>query len=159
MQQHHQPTTVVEETYWIEPKDNVIHPWLTVLINFFVPGLGQVCIGQVGKGLGILVSFLLFSFITYLLMFVLIGFILWFFLVAYWVAIMVDGYYQADKLRKGQAIMKGECEYSFIKYPTTFFETGPTFVTTEQSDWPDEYRSRVGSTSHHVETTTTYTYP
>jgi len=61
------------------------NPGLSLLASFFVPGLGSILNGDVGKGIGILVGY----FVSWLLVIVLIGFVG---LLGFWIWGMVDAY-------------------------------------------------------------------
>ena len=60
-------------------------PGLALLGSFFLPGLGQLINGQVGKGIAMFVAYL----VSLVLLFVLIGFVL---VPAIWIWSMVDAY-------------------------------------------------------------------
>ncbi|WP_076261237.1 DUF2510 domain-containing protein [Intrasporangium flavum] len=61
------------------------NPALSVLASFFLPGLGSMINGDVGKGVGILIGY----FVSWVLTIVLVGFIG---ILGFWVWGMVDGY-------------------------------------------------------------------
>ena len=61
------------------------NPALSLLASFFLPGLGSMINGDVGKGVGILVGY----FVSWVLTIVLVGFIG---IIGFWVWGMVDGY-------------------------------------------------------------------
>jgi TM2 domain-containing membrane protein YozV len=90
----HQPASYPYPPVHVAPKN----PALALLVSFFIPGVGTMMNGQVGKGIGILVGYLL----SLLLTVVLIGFIG---VVGFWVWGMVDAYNGAQKwnLRHGIA--------------------------------------------------------
>ena len=69
------------QPYAVAPKS----PGLALLASFFIPGLGSMMNGDVGKGVGILVGYIVSWFLTIIL----IGFVG---LIAFWVWGMVDGY-------------------------------------------------------------------
>ncbi len=68
------------------------NPAVSLLISFFIPGVGSMVNGEVGKGVGILIG--------YVISIVLVGFIGMF---GFWVWGMVDAYQGARKwnLRHG----------------------------------------------------------
>lgn len=61
------------------------NPGLSLLASFFVPGLGSMINGEVGKGIGILLGYLVSAVLTV----VIVGFVG---LLGFWVWGMVDGY-------------------------------------------------------------------
>lgn len=61
------------------------NPGVSLLASFFVPGLGSMLNGDVGKGIGILVGYL----VSWLLVIILIGFVG---LLGFWIWGMVDAY-------------------------------------------------------------------
>jgi len=61
------------------------NPGIALLVSFFIPGLGSMMNGQVGKGVGILVGYIVSWFLTIIL----VGFVG---LVGFWVWGMVDAY-------------------------------------------------------------------
>ena len=71
----------VQQSYTVAPKS----PGLALLAAFFLPGLGSMINGEVGKGIGILIGYL----VSWALTFVFIGFVG---IVAFWIWGMVDGY-------------------------------------------------------------------
>lgn len=72
------------------------NPAISLLISFFIPGVGSMVNGDVGKGVGILIGYV----ISIALTLILIGFIGMF---GFWVWGMVDAYQGAQKwnLRHG----------------------------------------------------------
>jgi TM2 domain-containing membrane protein YozV len=64
-------------------------PALALLASFFIPGLGSMLNGEVGKGVGILVGYL----VSLVLVFVVVGI---FGAIAFWIWGMVDGYQGAQ---------------------------------------------------------------
>ncbi|OPY34089.1 MAG: TM2 domain protein [Methanomassiliicoccales archaeon PtaU1.Bin124] len=50
---------------------------LAVILSFFIPGLGQMYNGKIGRGLGILISAIILSLLFWLLVPLLILFVLW----------------------------------------------------------------------------------
>lgn len=66
---------------------------IAVVLSFFIPGLGQIYNGEIGKG----ILFILLSFILFLLMFLLIGIPLY---LIFWVYNMYDAYKTAEKTWK-----------------------------------------------------------
>jgi len=75
------PPPYVQPGAQVAPKN----PGIALLVSFFIPGLGSMMNGQVGKGVGILVGYIVSWFLTIIL----IGFVG---LVAFWVWGMVDAY-------------------------------------------------------------------
>jgi TM2 domain-containing membrane protein YozV len=72
--------------YQVAPKN----PGLSLLASFFIPGLGSMINGEAGKGVGILVGYL----VSLVLVFVVIGI---FGVLAFWIWGMVDAYQGAQK--------------------------------------------------------------
>ena len=75
---------------------------VAALISFFIPGGGQIYNEQMGRGIGILVSYIAFWIITIVLMFVLIGFLLMFLAPLFHVGAAWDAYTQAEKINRGE---------------------------------------------------------
>lgn len=78
------------------PNASINHkePILSVILSFFIPGLGQIYNGQVGKGLALILGII----ISVILMMFLCGFVTY---LAIWLYAMYDAYIVADKLNKG----------------------------------------------------------
>ena len=68
---------------------------LAVVLSFFVPGLGQIYNGQIGKGIG----FIILGGVLALTMFILIGFILY---PLFWIYNLYDAYSTAEKINAGK---------------------------------------------------------
>lgn len=68
---------------------------IAAIASFFIPGLGQIYNGQIGKG----IMFIIISIIFALLMIVLIGFIL---LPLFWVYNIYDAYKTAERINAEQ---------------------------------------------------------
>ncbi|WP_323100436.1 DUF2510 domain-containing protein [Intrasporangium sp. YIM S08009] len=66
------------------------NPAVSLLASFFLPGLGSMINGDVGKGVGILIGY----FVSWLFVIVLVGFVGVF---GFWVWGMVDGYQGARR--------------------------------------------------------------
>lgn len=73
-------------------------PGLALLGSFFFPGLGQLVNGQVGKGIAMVVAYL----VSLVLLFVLIGFVL---VPAIWIWSMVDAYSGAKQWNARHGIL------------------------------------------------------
>ena len=69
---------------------------IAAIASFFIPGLGQIYNGEIGKG----IIFIIVSIIFFLLMFVLIGFIL---LPLFWIYNIYDAYTTAEKINRMNA--------------------------------------------------------
>ena len=74
------------------------NPGLALLVSFFVPGVGTMMNGQVGKGIGILLGYVVSWFLTVIL----VGFVG---LVAFWVWGMVDAYQGAKSWNAKHGIL------------------------------------------------------
>lgn len=69
---------------------------IAVILSFFIPGLGQIYNGQIGKG----ILFIIIGFILALSMIVLIGFLLY---PIFWIYNMYDAYKTAERINLEQA--------------------------------------------------------
>jgi TM2 domain-containing membrane protein YozV len=65
-------------------------PALALLVSFFIPGVGSMINGDIGKGVGILVGYI----VSYLLVIVLIGILG---VLGFWIWGMVDAYQGAQR--------------------------------------------------------------
>jgi TM2 domain-containing membrane protein YozV len=68
---------------------------LAVVFSFFIPGLGQIYNGQIGKG----ILFIIVGAILALTIFVLVGFILY---PIFWIYNLYDAYSTAEKINAGK---------------------------------------------------------
>jgi TM2 domain-containing membrane protein YozV len=73
------------------PAADVKNSALALILRFLMPGLGQIYNNQVGKGVALIVGYL----VSMLLAIVLIGFV---FMFAIWIYAMVDAYQTAEQL-------------------------------------------------------------
>lgn len=64
---------------------------IAAIASFFIPGLGQIYNGEIGKG----ILFIIISFILVILMLVVIGFILY---PLFWILNIYDAYKTAERL-------------------------------------------------------------
>jgi TM2 domain-containing membrane protein YozV len=69
---------------------------IAAIASFFIPGLGQIYNGEIGKGIIFIICGIIFA----LLMFVLIGFILY---PLFWIYSIYDAYTTAEKINRGEA--------------------------------------------------------
>ena len=83
----------VQQVILVKPKD----PGLAAVLSFFVTGLGQIYNGEVGKGIGFMIAYV----ISWCLIFVVIGIISTPIL---WIFGMVDAYQTAVKINAGSGI-------------------------------------------------------
>ena len=67
------------------------NPGLAAVLSFFVPGLGQIYNGQIGKGIAFIIGAVISGFLTMLI----IGFITY---PVLWIWAMVDAYKTAERL-------------------------------------------------------------
>jgi TM2 domain-containing membrane protein YozV len=74
------------------------NPALGVILSFFIPGVGSMVNGSVGRGVIILVCYL----IAWVFTFVLIGIP---FLIGTWIWGMVDGYLSAQRWNRAHGIL------------------------------------------------------
>lgn len=68
---------------------------IAAIASFFIPGLGQIYNGEIGKG----ILFIIISFILVLLMLVAIGFILY---PLFWILNIYDAYKTAERINAQQ---------------------------------------------------------
>jgi TM2 domain-containing membrane protein YozV len=73
-------------------------PALALLVSFFIPGVGSMINGEVGKGIAILLGYL----VSYLLVVVLIGI---FGVLGFWIWGMVDAYQGAQQWNRRHGIL------------------------------------------------------
>lgn len=66
---------------------------IAVILSFFIPGLGQIYNGQIGKG----ILFIIIGFILAMLIFVLIGFLLY---PIFWIYNIYDAYKSAETINR-----------------------------------------------------------
>ncbi|MBP2172471.1 hypothetical protein [Methanococcus voltae] len=71
---------------------------LAAVLSFFIPGVGQIYNGQIGKGIAIIAGMI----ISAVLMVVLVGFLTYF---AIWIYAIYDAYTTADKINKGEIVI------------------------------------------------------
>ncbi len=69
---------------------------IAAIASFFIPGLGQIYNGEIGKG----ILFIIFSFIFFILIFIGIGLIL---LPLFWVYNIYDAYKTAERINASQS--------------------------------------------------------
>ncbi len=67
---------------------------IAAIASFFVPGLGQIYNGEIGKG----IMYIIIGIVFALMMFVLIGFILY---PLFWIYNIYDAYSTAEKINAG----------------------------------------------------------
>lgn len=128
---------------WIEPngKQNTVHPALVTIVNFFLPGVGHLMIGQYNKALYYILAYFGLALVVGLLACIMIGFVFLPLVIVFWIVIMHDGYVMADRLYNGYPIMAGECATGIATIGVGAFEKTPVF-TTNSSNVPDEWRER-----------------
>lgn len=86
--------TVSAGTIMVQPKN----PAVSLIVSFFLPGVGSMINGNVGKGIVILIGYLL----SFLLAFVLIGVP---FLIGFWIWGLVDAYQGAQSWNRAHGIV------------------------------------------------------
>jgi hypothetical protein len=138
----------IEQGQWIQGYKGYMHPVVVTIINFFLPGLGDLLIKQTEKGIALFVGFYITLVLLIALCFIIIGFFLLPFMVFLWIIIMVDGWECASKLKKGFPIMKGECTNIVTAWYANKFKSGPVFVTSKPETWPPEYAAAFTTMSH-----------
>lgn len=77
----------------VQPKN----PTVSLIASFFIPGLGSMLNGDTGKGVGILVGYV----VSWLLVIVLIGLVG---VIGFWIWGMVDGYQGAKSWNERHGI-------------------------------------------------------
>jgi TM2 domain-containing membrane protein YozV len=70
---------------------------LAAVLSFFIPGLGQLVTGYIGKGIIFLFSTYITLFLAVLLTFILIGFLLYPVCLVLWIWSIVDAYSNVKK--------------------------------------------------------------
>ncbi len=68
---------------------------LAAVLSFFIPGLGQIYNGQIGKGIAVIVI----SFVLIFSMVILVGFILY---PLFWIWSIYDAYTTAKRINAGR---------------------------------------------------------
>ncbi|KAL9650487.1 hypothetical protein ABK040_004707 [Willaertia magna] len=128
---------------WIEPNPT-IQPYVTILLNIFVSGLGYLFIGQYKKGLYVIIFNAVMNFVVITLGIVTLTIICllpWLFYS--WLLLVADNYMLAKRLKKGLPVHQGECYYKAVKNADLMNKfIGPLFVT-ESEDAPEEYKARI----------------
>jgi TM2 domain-containing membrane protein YozV len=82
----HYPPGGMAQQYQVAPKN----PAISLLVSFFIPGVGSMMNGDVGKGVGILVGYL----ISCVLILVLIGIVG---VIGFWIWGLIDAYSGAKR--------------------------------------------------------------
>jgi TM2 domain-containing membrane protein YozV len=147
---HHQ--TIIGDSVddqWIDPKSYNIHPAISLLLNFFFPGIGHVVFGQVNKGVSLfLVNMIMSCAISFLIIFI-IGICLIPVLFVFWIMIMIDGWKLNSRLYHGTPIMKGECTDKFVAMCSKLLPGDHVFVNKHPDQLPSEYISRTSISNAH----------
>lgn len=73
-------------------------PGISLLVSFFVPGVGTMINGETGKGIGILVGYFSCAVLSFLLI-PIIG------MIAFWVWGLVDAYQGAQRFNIAHGLM------------------------------------------------------
>lgn len=92
----------MSETVTNESQSEEISEILVAVMSFFIPGLGQLYVGQTKRGaiwLGATIGYFVLSSILVL---VAIGFLMYFALPLFAIGAAVDAYMQADKINSGE---------------------------------------------------------
>jgi TM2 domain-containing membrane protein YozV len=163
-QQFTQPQNPVQQSYSFQPvQQPVINPitmqqssWVTpacseplivLLCNFIMPGLGQILLGQVKKGLFMMIFYMICNTVIILIAsFTGIGIILIPLLFIHWGVILLDGQILADRAKRGIPIMQGECATPWAKIGlSTFLAPDPVFSNTKLEECPQEWISKMQS--------------
>lgn len=85
---------VVQQGYAVAPKN----PALALIVSFFVPGVGTMMNGEVGKGVGILIGYV----VSLVLTIVIIGIVG---VLGFWIWGMVDAYTGAQRWNRAHGIL------------------------------------------------------
>jgi TM2 domain-containing membrane protein YozV len=134
---------------WLDPKTHDIHPILSLIVNFFLPGIGHVIFGQVNKGVSLFLAYMLMSFAISFLIFFFIGICLIPVLLVFWVLVMVDGWQMNSRLHRGIPIMKGECSDKFVAKCSGLLPGDYVFVNKHPDQLPSDYSTRTSTTTIH----------
>ena len=73
-------------------------PGISLLVSFFVPGVGTMINGETGKGIGILVGYFMCAVLSFLLI-PIIG------MIAFWIWGLVDAYQGAQRFNIAHGLM------------------------------------------------------
>lgn len=95
-----QPYPVYPGTVVVRHKE----PILSLILSFFIPGLGQVYNGQLMKGIVILALYVILWVVSGLLMVILIGFCTMVLPILIWVYAMYDAYVVAGRVNRGERV-------------------------------------------------------
>jgi TM2 domain-containing membrane protein YozV len=85
----------VQPVYAVQPKS----PALALILSFFIPGVGTLVNGETGKGIGILLGWLVSAFLT---VFCLVGLVA---AIPLWIWGMVDAYTGAQNWNRERGII------------------------------------------------------
>jgi len=132
------PTHDPNEAY-VSPLSSGLDPTLVLVCSFIMPGLGHLVIGQQSKAALYFVTHFLMSILTAALMFLFFtGVLIIPIQLIYLIMVMIDSYYVAERLKKGYAVMKGECWSRFTAAGVSLIEKkSPVFVygVNEPLEW------------------------
>ena len=127
---------------WIKPM--ITNPWIILLLNLIQPGLGHILMGQINKGIGIIIISLISDFFVIGLCFILIGFFLIPFLFFFdFFIILYDGWMISKRLENGYPVMHGECSTKYIKYFGLNYFIDPLFVNSNENECPIEWKDKM----------------
>merc|ERR1712151_834923 len=132
--------TSTNDDQWVESAPLMTEPAIVALLNFFMPGLGHLLIGQVEKGMFYIIETFIETFIISILSVVLIGLYLIPFALIFQVFVMIDGYKIAERMKRGYPVMKGECSNRIASLGLKLFIKGPVFVNSDPKSAPVEWR-------------------
>eukprot|EP01080_Neovahlkampfia_damariscottae_P012095 gene12095-5588_t len=114
-QQFQQPVNPMNgsSSSWAQP--GTTEPIIIFLCNLFFPGLGHILLGQVTKGILIIVSWIVLYTTIIVLSSFLIGLIFIPLLIVHMGIVLYDGQVLADRVKRGYPIMQEENSTSWMK--------------------------------------------
>jgi TM2 domain-containing membrane protein YozV len=135
----------LQQSSWVTPACS--EPLIVLLCNFIMPGLGQILLGQVKKGLFMMIFYMICNTIIIVIAsFTGIGIILIPLLFIHWGVILLDGQILADRAKRGIPIMQGECATPWAKFGlSTILDQEPVFSNTKLEECPQEWISKMQS--------------
>ena len=116
----------INDNVWIEP--TYLHPILTTFINFLLPGLGHIFMGQTKKGKALIIIYISLFSLTFILSLFLFGILFLPFLFFYFLNILYDGFILSKRIRSNYLVMEGECTTSLIKFGLSIFLNKNTLI-------------------------------
>jgi hypothetical protein len=130
----------LQHSSWVTPICS--EPLLTLVLNFVIPGLGHVVLGQIKKGIFMMVLFFISEFFMILIITLTggIGLILLPLLFIHWCIILMDGQLLASRLKNNVPIMHGECGTVLVKPGLSWvLSPEPVFSNSRFEELPSEW--------------------